>query len=309
MNSSGWFSVWLECNQWHGLAAKEFDQKEMRRESARRCAVQYDCGMRVGFGILAASFSIAMGSAYGQTAPLPDAPVVQSPVVQKAAPQIGEAVDLSEPVPEPVAGDSWYAQIAAGRGPESLKLKTETYLVVTFGPRAMIAPAFTAAMRMARPPAGFPPEWLDGGPGFGRNYGAARGDRVALETGRYATGALLHEDFRYRPSGKQGMARLFYAIGYTFVDSSDSGHRRLAVANFAGAAAAGFTLTLYLPDGYNSAGDGARDAADRFGGFAATNITREFAPEIFRVTRRLHVPFPRIPLPEWWTKKPSVAKP
>ena len=262
--------------------------------------------------VLAVSFSIAMGSANGQGTPvaaLPDAPAAQSSVVQEAAPQSGEAVDQSEPVPEPIAGDSWYAPLAANKRPQSLKLRTESYLVATFGPRAMISPAFSAAMKMARPPVGYPPEWLDGGPGFGRNYGAALGSRFAFETGRYATGALLHEDFRYRPSGKQGVARLFYAIGYTFVDRSDSGYKRLAVANFAGAAAGGFVGNLYLPDGFNTPGDGARNFEGRFVGFATNNITREFAPEIYRATHKLRVPFPRIPLPEWWTKGLTVSRP
>ena len=231
------------------------------------------------------------------TTGLPEAPVGQT------------AAAALPPDPEARAGDSWYAPVAEGKEPQSQRLKAETYMVLAFGPRAMVSPAFSAAMKMARPPKGYPSEWLDGGPAFGRNYGAALGSRVALETGRYAAGALLHEDFRYRPSGKQGSARLFYALGYTFVDRSDSGHRRLAVANFAGAAAGGFAGNLYLPDGFNTPGDGARGFASRFGGFAMTNVTREFAPEIFHVARKLHAPFPRVPLPEWWTKGLSVSRP
>jgi hypothetical protein len=265
--------------------------------------------MRMKCAVFAVVCSIAMGSADGQETPsatLPDAPVAQSSVAQSPAPQSAKTLPQT---PEPIAGDSWYAPVAAGRGPESLKLKTETYMVATFGPRAMVAPAFSAAMRMARPPVGYPSDWLDGGPAFGRNYGAALGSRVALETGRYAAGALLHEDFRYRPSGKTGVARLFYAIGYTFADRSDSGHRRLAVANFAGAAAGGFVGNLYLPDGFNTPSDGARNFESRFTGFAMTNVTREFAPEIFKVTHRLHIPFPRIPAREWWTKGLRVSRP
>jgi hypothetical protein len=95
----------------------------------------------------------------------------------------------------------------------------------------------------------------------------------------------------------------------TLVDESDSGHRTLAVANFAGAAAGGFIGNLYLPDGYNSPGDGAKHIASRLAGFAGTNVTRELAPEIFSGTRFLHIPFPRIPVPEWWTKGLSVSRP
>ncbi len=261
--------------------------------------------MRIRNMVLAVLFSIASINACAQSASLPslpEVPVAKVPAQTQSVPVLPEA-------PEPIAGDSWYAPLAEGKRPQSLKLKTESYLVVTFGPRAMISPAFSAALKMARPPAGYPREWLDGGAAFGRNYGAALGNRVALETGRYAAGALLHEDFRYRPSGKQGASRLFYALGYTFVDRNDSGHRTLAVANFAGAAAGGFVGNLYMPDGYNSPGDGAQNFEGRFVGFAMTNVTREYAPEIFRATRKLHAPFPRIPMPEWWTKNLTVSRP
>jgi hypothetical protein len=261
--------------------------------------------MRIGSAVVAVSFLFVMVNAHGQMTPsaaLPEAPVVQDPVPQKPK-------ELP-PDPEPIAGDSLFAPLATGTGPESLKIKSESYLVVTFGPRALVAPAFSAALKMARPPSGYPREWLDGGGAFGRNYGAALGERVAFETARYGAGALLQEDFRYRPSTGKGMARLFHAIGYTFVDSSDSGHRTLAVANFAGAAAGGFVSNLYLPDGYNSLGDGAVHFATRMAGFAGTNISREFAPEIYQAVRKLHVPFPHIPVREWWTNNGwSVSRP
>jgi hypothetical protein len=240
--------------------------------------------------------ALAQAAAAQTTAQIPDAP---TPQTAKPGPE----------APVPIAGDSFYAPIATGKGPESLKTKTESYIVVTFGPRALVAPAFSAAFRMARPPAGYPREWRDGGAAFGRNYGAALGGKVALETGRYAAGALLHEDFRYVPSTEKGSARLFHAIGYTFVDRSDSGHPRLAIANFAGAAAGGFVGNLYLPDGYNSPRDGAKAFARRFGGFAINNVTREFAPEIFQAVHALHIPFPRIPVREWWTNGLSVSHP
>ena len=222
---------------------------------------------------------------------LPDAPSAQGP-----------------PVPEPVAGDAVYAPVAVGT--DSTKIKLETYVVLTFGPRAVVSPAFAAAIRMARPPGGFPRDWKDGAEAFGRNYGEALGSKVALETGRYGAAILLHEDFRYRRSATAtGFGRLLHAVGYTFVDQSDSGHARLAVANFVGAAAGGFTAAAILPDGYNSVGDGAKDSASRFGGLVFSNVAREYAPEILHVFRALHLPFPRLPVPEWYTKNLSVARP
>ncbi len=49
----------------------------------------------------------------------------------------------------------------------------------------MVAPAFSAAMKMARPPAGYPSDWLDGGPAFGRT--TARRWAVASRWRRDAT--------------------------------------------------------------------------------------------------------------------------
>ncbi|MDR3746350.1 MAG: hypothetical protein P4K80_09500 [Acidobacteriaceae bacterium] len=264
--------------------------------------------MRIGCKVFALLLSIAIGTANGQTASstaLPEAPVAQAPATTSDT----EGRNVSHlKDPEPAVGDSLYAPLATGNGPQSLSKKTRSYVVATFGPRAFVSPAFSAAMKMARPPSGYPREWIDGGPAFGREYGAALGTRVAQQTGRYAAGALLHEDFRYRPSGKQGVARLFYALGYTFADRTDSGHRTLAVANFAGAAASGFVGNLYLPDGFNSPGDGAVRFEGRFVGYAGNNVSREFAPEIRRVTRKLHLPFPRVPSREWWTKSHSASK-
>ena len=248
-------------------------------------------GRKLLLGVLAVAFT---GMMQGQAAEkLPDAP---------------STVVATPPVPEPVAGDAIYAPAAIG--PDSTKIKLEIYLVLTFGPRAVVSPAFTAAIRMARPPSGFPRDWRDGAEAFGRNYGEALGSKVAFETGRYGTAILLHEDFRYRRSPTAtGFGRLFHAVGYTFVDQSDSGQRRLAVANFVGAAAGGFTAAAILPDGYNSAGDGAKDSAARFGGLAFSNVAREYSPEIARGFRALHLPFPRLPVPEWYTKNLSVARP
>jgi hypothetical protein len=199
--------------------------------------------MRIGkaiFGVCLLLLPTIRAGAQAAQLALPETPAVQPVVAQPVVAPNPQSVTAPPKDPEPLAGDSLFAPLAVGTVPDSFKIKTESYVVVTFGPRAMIAPAFSAAFKMARPPNGYPRQWEDGGGAFGRNYGAALGERVASETARYGAGALLHEDFRYRPSKARGMARLFHAIGYTFVDTSDSGHRTLAVANFAAAAAGGF---------------------------------------------------------------------
>ena len=217
----------------------------------------------------------------------------------------------SKPLPDapiPVAGDAIFAPLASS--PLTLKTRFEDYAVLSFGPRAIVTPAFGAAIRMARCPSNYPRQWCDGAEAFGRNYGDEYTRKVALQTARFGVGALLHEDYRYVPAKTtNGFGRLGHAIAFTLVDRSDSGHARIAFANLAGAAAGGTVPILYLPDGYNTAAHARNASLTRMGTFAINNVTREFAPEIFRVTRKLHLPHRTLSIaPEWWTKDLSVAR-
>jgi hypothetical protein len=207
-------------------------------------------------------------------------------------------------LPVPAAGDPLYAPVTTSPQPESLQEKFMDYAIVTFGPRVLFTPAIGAAIRMARPRNGYPRDWSLGAGAFGRNYGAALANRAAMETGRFLTGALLHEDFRYRPSkSRDPMARIFHALAFTFVDKSDSGHDRIALANFVAAGAEGFAGNLYLPAGFNNVSHAEARAANAFGHFAMQNLLREFAPELLKATHKVHLPFPRVPVPGWWVKR------
>ncbi len=205
----------------------------------------------------------------------------------------------------PAAGDPLYAPLVTSPGPQSLHDRFIEYAIVTVGPRALIVPPVAAAARMVNPPNALPPDWRHGAEAFGRNSGNAFAVEISAETGRFLTGAVLHEDFRYRPStSKNPLVRTLHALAFTFVDKSDSGQNRIAFANFAGAGAGGFVGNLYLPAGFNDLSHAETRTAFIFGGFAAQNLLREFTPEFLKAARTWHAPFPRIPLPEWWVKLP-----
>jgi hypothetical protein len=245
--------------------------------------------------VCVAGVFLGVAAAQQATAPQSQAPAQIKPTV-------------GAPVPE--AGDSLFSPVVIIGTPPTLKVKFEDYVVITFGPRAVVSPVISAGIAMARPNYNYPNDWHQGMQGFGRQYGSRFGTKVAFETGRFAVGALLHEDFRYRPSGASGFfPRVGHAIGFVFVDKSDSGHPRLAVANFAGAAAGGFTENLWLPDGFNDWQHGGTRMGTKFGGMVIQNVTREFAPEIFKALHAAHLPFPHLPVPEWWTKDLRVARP
>ncbi len=238
----------------------------------------------------------------GSSGQTPQKPV-PPPVQESPAPELNPLPEA----PEPIAGDALYAPLAVG--PETIKNKVDSWLVITFGPRAVVSPMISAGIRMARPNEAYPPNWRQGMQGFARQYGSSMGTKAAFETARFGVGALVHEDFRYRPSHAAGFfPRTFYAMGYAFVDQSDSGHRMPALANLAGAAAGGFVPTTWLPDGFNSTRDAAKRTGTKFGGFMLQNELREFSPEIAKFFHHAHLPFPRLPVPEWWTKDITVAR-
>ena len=117
-----------------------------------------------------------------------------------------------------------------------------------FGPRAALVTSISAGFRMFNPPDRYPSEWRQGLGAYGRNFGDHYARHAAQATASFAASALLHEDTRYVASRhKFVLARVAHAIGYTVIDRSDSGHRTLAVANFAGAMAGGFVGNSYMP--------------------------------------------------------------
>jgi hypothetical protein len=246
--------------------------------------------------------SLKAQNADAQASPAPSSPDAQAPS-GVAAPNNDPAKAATVPAPAPALpapGDPLFAPIATTAN-ETSHEKFMDYMTVTVGPRALFSPAFSAALRMANPPKTYPRDWKDGGAAFGRNYGDNLARAASMQTGRFLTGAVLHEDFRYRPStSKNPVARTFHAVGFAFFDKSDSGHTRPAFANFVGAASDGFVGNLYLPRGYNDLTHAETRMAIAFGGFAAKNLAREFAPELLKATHALHLPFPRIPIPEWW---------
>jgi hypothetical protein len=178
------------------------------------------------------------------------------------------------------------------------------FAVATVGPRALVGPAFPAAIRMANPPSHYPNDWRQGAEGFGRNYGNQLATVETLQTGRFIAGAALHEDFRYHASTSTNFfLRTGHAIGYTLVERSDDGHIRPAVANLVGLGGGSYVGMSYLPTGFNDVTHANQTLIFQFSRLVGSNIGAEFAPDIFRFFEEHHLPHPKIPIPEWWVKR------
>lgn len=176
--------------------------------------------------------------------------------------------------------------------------KFEIYIHMAYSPAALVYPLFGAGVRMARPNRNYPEDWQDGIGAFGRNYGNGVAQRTAKTTAEFGTQVLLHEDPRYeRSDSTNPILRVGHAVGWTFFDKNDSGHRTLAVSTFTSAAAGGFVGMAYLPAGYDDAAHAEQRMATGIGGRAISNILTEFEPTWGPWARKVHIP--KL-LPEWW---------
>ncbi len=179
--------------------------------------------------------------------------------------------------------------------------KFAIYAHQTFGPPALIFPAFRAGMGLASPTKHYPREWNDGAGAFGRLYGDSIATVTSERTARFLTGVALHEDPRYvRSNSNNPLLRTGHALVFTFIDKTDSGRNTIAFSNFAGAAAGGFVGNAYLPHGFNDLTHAEQRMAFQFAGIAIQNIVAEFQPQWGPVVRKLRID--KI-IPEWWVPK------
>jgi hypothetical protein len=222
-----------------------------------------------------------------QTADLPDAPQPQDqsiPSSPSSTPQDQNSALLFLPVKS--AHNLSFAD------------KFTIYTHQTFGPPAVIFPAFAAGLAMANPKKNYPREWKDGAGAFGRQYGDSIATVASQRTARFLTGVASHEDPRYvRSSSKNPLLRTTHAIAFTFIDKTESGRNTIAFSNFAGAAAGGFVGSAYLPHGYNDLTHAEQRMAFQFTSIAIQNIAAEFQPQWAPLVRKLHI---QKILPEWW---------
>jgi hypothetical protein len=124
-----------------------------------------------------------------------------------------------------------------------------------------------------------------GGAGYGRYFGAAYGDLVI---GDYIT--LLHQDPRYFRRGRgSGWSRLGYAMGQIFWTHADSGRTQFNYSEIVGNSTAVAISNAYYVDN-RTVGDAVSKLGTQLGVDMASNILKEFWPELQRKFRRKTAP-------------------
>jgi hypothetical protein len=128
-----------------------------------------------------------------------------------------------------------------------------------------------------------------GAAGFGRYYGSAYGDLVIgdfMTEGVFPT--LLHQDPRYFRRGTGStFSRLRYAMGQIFLTRSDTGATEFNYSEIIGNSTAVAISNAYYGDN-SDVGDAVSKLGIQLGVDMASNILKEFWPDLQRTFRHKH---------------------
>jgi hypothetical protein len=155
------------------------------------------------------------------------------------------------------------------------KTKLRNYLFDTVGPYPIIGAALAAGINQADDT---PPEWKQGGEGYGKRFGSNFAIAAVSTTTRYGLAEAFREDtLYYRCVCKGAFPRLSHAVISTFTARrGDDGHRVFSVpalvAPYAGTMTAAYA---WFPGRYD-AKDGFRMGNYSLLGYVGGNIALEF---------------------------------
>jgi hypothetical protein len=127
------------------------------------------------------------------------------------------------------------------------------------------------------------PSFGQGVAGYARYFGTSYGDFMI---GDYMTEAIfpsmLHQDPRFFRRGRGGgWSRFFYSAGQVFLTHGDSGHKQFNFSEVLGNSSAVAISMAYYPDRRDAA-DAASELGIQIGVDMASNVLKEFAPDIKR---------------------------
>ncbi len=151
-------------------------------------------------------------------------------------------------------------------------------------PLTLVSSAFGAGIDQWR---NVPSEWGQGSEGYARRFASAEGFTAAHNAVALGFDLAFHLDPRYRRMPQAGFgARMWNAVGQTFIANKDSGGKTINVSEIAGNFGAGFISNAWQPAGENGTGDALTRGALGLAFHAAKNVAREFLPDLLHPGRR-----------------------
>ena len=154
--------------------------------------------------------------------------------------------------------------------------RTREYLKELFDPLSVVESSASAGWGLLRDR---PYEWGEGGAGFGRRFASSYGQHIVQDTIEFGVANALHEDNRYRPSGRKGIGpRLVYALEMTLQSRDQDGNRQVSYSKIGSLAGSSMISRLWQPHSTGSARDGAVSFGVAVAFSASLNVVREFWP-------------------------------
>lgn len=154
------------------------------------------------------------------------------------------------------------------------------YMKGAFGPGSMLGAATVGGFEQLF---NTPGEWGQGTDAYRKRVASAYATHVVQWTAEYSASAFLHEDNRYRPSTEKSVwRRSKHAIISAYCSTDAAGRQHFSYSRVGGAGAAAFSRLAWQPRSTGGFGDGLTGAAIILSGQVASNVFREFWPDISR---------------------------
>ena len=158
------------------------------------------------------------------------------------------------------------------------------YWTATIGPGAVLSEAAAAGFGQWE---NSPPEWKQGGSGYGKRFANDMAYNAVRNTLTAGTASLLHEDNRYFASGKTSIAgRVMYALASPVTARRASGRRSISISGATGIVGVSMISRAWSPPSWQGSGNVAVSAGLTYAGTAGFNLVREFIPDIVRHFRK-----------------------
>lgn len=160
--------------------------------------------------------------------------------------------------------------------PRTFKERFYDYRTSTFSPWALFTPSVSAGISQARD---YPPEWKQGGEGFGKRLASGYGSVVIENTISLGFSAIDHEDLRYPLSTYPKSAilkRAGHAIAFTFVPRKEGGGRRFGWSRLVGDYGSGFVANTWYPSRRSDTTNALYLGSVNLAGDLGVNLLKEF---------------------------------
>jgi hypothetical protein len=190
-------------------------------------------------------------------------------------PSVAQSPD-SKPLAAKSAVQTATEQSDTSEPPRTFKERFYDYSTSTFSPWAVFTPSVSAGIGQAR---NFPPEWKQGGEGFGKRVASSYGGVVIENTISLGFSSLDHEDLRYPLSTYPKTAilkRAGHAVSYTFVPKKEGGGRRFGWSRLIGDYGAGFAANTWYPAKHSDTRNALYLGSVNLAGDLGVNLLKEF---------------------------------